>query len=413
MASSDGPASSASPNAVISLATLTQALQSVSQCSDVTVAGALLSAARADKLTFSGSDVEGSHSFDLFLVNYQALCNTYNSSKVARKIVLPNLLRGAAFSFYYGLEEAVKNDYDALCEALRAKFDSKEFAQRCLDRLSTIRQEGDSVAQYAQRVRGLGRSALGTDLAGPVYDTLLTQYFRNGLHPDIREKLEEQPVSLTFDDAVSMATRFQYNLMRRQNPDGISRAPVSQTAFGLRPVNRPNLSGRVFLNQFTRGQNRFPSTPRNSDSVAREPPTANVGRAFNGQRNDHQHGRRQRTEQPLVERSPSSAWCRMCRSRPCMCGAANHASNSPSDRSVVCYNCQKVGHFARDCRAARVSAPNPGNGYPSSRPVAALRSVALSSAAAAELEALRRDKADLSAQNIRLMRAVKEQMAPC
>jgi len=389
------------PSGNISVASLTRALQSLTLPADVSVSTALLQAARADKLSFSGNDTDA-QSFDMFLFHYTTLCNTYNSSPVARKMVLPNLLRNAAFSFYVGLPDKVQNDYDALCAALGEKFDSKEYAQRCLDRLSTLRQDNESVAAFAQRVRSLGRAAL-PKLTGPVFDTLLTQYLRAGLNAYLREKMEDQPPSLSFDDAVAMATRFQYNQMRRQNPDGmLNSTPVSQMAYGLRAVaqNRPFPPMSRPMGRFTKGP-PMPST--------------RTARSFNEYRDDRPPGRWEQksaqTAQPSAERSPpvsANTWCRLCRSRPCHCAA----SVSQSANAIVCYNCQAVGHYSRDCRAPRNPA-NSGNSRPSARTVAGVQKVAMPSASVtAELNALRRDKAELSAQNLRLMKSIREQMVP-
>jgi hypothetical protein len=366
------------------------------------VAGALLQAVRADKLTFSGSDVDAT-SFDVFWVNYTALCNTYNSSQVARKIVLPNLLRGAAFAFYTDLDDAVQNDYVVLCDALRAKFDSKEYSQRCLDRLSTLQQSGDSVSAFAQRVRTLGRSALGK-LTGPVYDKLLTQYFRNGLHPSIQMKMEDQPVSLSFEETTSLANRFPYNMSRRQNPESVHTSPVSQMVYGVRPVNRPHLAGR--------GQGPFCSTPSG-------PPVPGVpaGRPFTDHPGNRPQSRWQRrdggqVDQPAVGCTTvlANLWCPLCRSRPCTCStAATSGTSTSSPRTVVCYNCQKAGHFSRDCRSPRAATSGQ-----TSRPVAAVQKVTMPSATVtAGLEFLRRDKAELSAQNLRLIKSIRELFAPC
>jgi hypothetical protein len=332
MASPDNPTPSSRSDASVSLAALTQALQSLSHPNDVTVSGSLLNAARNEKMLFSGGDIDAG-SFDTFLGNYSVLCNTYNASKVARKIVLPNLLKGPAFSFYMSLDESVKNDYDSLCEALRTKFDSKEFAQRCLDRLSTLQQGGDTVALYAQRVRALGRSALGK-LSGPVYDTLLMQYFRNGLNSSLQQKLEDLPVTLTFDDAVSMAQRYQYNQMRRQNSEGmLNSAPVNQMVYGVRSANHPRPSGCTFEKRL------FPLSTRNSNSSPREPPSSdtNVGRVVETNRHDRPRNRWQgsggdQSERPLTH----MAWCRLCRSRPCVCSTpTNTSASSQPTRSVL------------------------------------------------------------------------------
>ena len=81
-----------------------------------------------------------------FLERLEIALQFYNLEDNQKARVIPLVLKGRAYTFYFTLEDAIKGDYQLPTDAIRDELNAPELLYRKRQELYSIRQSGDPIS---------------------------------------------------------------------------------------------------------------------------------------------------------------------------------------------------------------------------------------------------------------------------
>ena len=254
---------------------------------------------------------------------------------------LPLYLQGNAGSWYASLNTSF-DSYGDLTKALKEQFSNPASIWLLRQQLSARKQnETESLANYAAEIRRLGKRLSLSDSEG-------MHYFIQGLHPDLKSHvILGQPKTLAeaenlaqLKEAVSLSTPklSQYKLETQLQSvitslEALASNTQQNQALNMAAYNsysKPGMSNLKVPNsnhEHHHGNHPSPSDPRNDPNSIAKLVREEV----------------RRQTQYLTQAN-----------RPSNSGVPSTRNRRTTDGLPICNKCNKVGHIARNCRAARM-----------------------------------------------------------
>lgn len=181
--------------------------------------------------TFSGK-INSSLSFEEWIGRFDNVATCAGWSDVKKCRVLSSKLSGSAFDYMKNLERANPADvktYDRFKEKLRERFDDLMTPETYFNAFnSAIREAGESIQDFAQRVEKLHHKAVGKESNN--LDILqLKLIFIGGLEPELAKTIRSKDPK-TFREAVSIAIKEQqYIDLYKQKTESVKLKAVKES----------------------------------------------------------------------------------------------------------------------------------------------------------------------------------------
>lgn len=254
-------------------------------------------------------------------------------------------LKGTAKLWFQGLDETGKapwTTYEEFTEQLNNSFAELDPLSYWLRKWDTLQQKG-SVNHYLAEFSIVAAQLDQTEQAK-------YHHFKKGLRANVQDQLALLPKPESFNDLVKLANQIDSRFYEHNRERNQRQAPAEQksTIQQILPPRNNRHSGpapRPFNN------NRTATTYASVVSAPTRPSwaTDTQMQLDNMQRNGHDHTSGQNSHSGNQRSNRGSQY-------------SNNGNRSGQGTVLVCYNCQKPGHLARDCFAPRVNKSFPQQG---------------------------------------------------
>lgn len=246
---------------------------------------------------FLGTEAED---FDTWLRRFEEYSNLLGHNSDEKRALLPLYLRGRAEIFYYDLENSEKGSYNSLIQRLISKFGREANYVLEQELYNRVQQPGESVDTYATSIH-----TLCSKLKFPASQRL-SPFLRGLLRPIQTYVMSNRPNNV--EEAERLAKLWEQLQQIQQPTVAAMSTPSTNDATVLLLSELTNINERL---------EKIEASNRKQNS-----------RRYNNR--TQQWKGRQKSPRPPTE---------------------SQDTQHDNKRTPRCYNCHKVGHFKRDCRA--------------------------------------------------------------
>lgn len=121
--------------------------------------------------------------------------------------LLPLRLTGRALVVFKELPDTHKKNWATLTQKMKDELDSKLNRDLTLAENQEKWQEGDKIADYAERIRKYAKRLYGADITGAAFDKILRDLFLKNLHSSLFENVMRADTGTTFQDVLKVALK--------------------------------------------------------------------------------------------------------------------------------------------------------------------------------------------------------------
>jgi len=259
------------------------------------------------------------------------------------------LLKDIASDWYDNLQDVIKSDWTNLQNAFKQRFQDTEIRRwrKASELWQRIQQPTESVDEHITAIRKLTK-AVGVTREQKRY------VIQRGLRPPLlAHVMQTQPT--TVDDVMHAARVAEAAQFVTMSPTTSSDQAMAEHTEELRKITR-QLSTRATVENVNLSRSPSPQPQRTSAGQRQRRVTFADD---NSQSNGRQQSPRGRFTSSIGRGSRNGV---VNRSLPvCLYCGSEHEMGRQFCRAanMQCYNCRRMGHLARVCRAART--PNNGN----------------------------------------------------
>ena len=300
---------------------------------------------------------DGSEDIDDYLVQFEiaAAENRWNSQSMARQ--LSTKLRGQATSILTDMSYTDRNDYDAIVEKLRARFQPGEQCALSREKLrQRFRKQNESLVELGAEIKRLSRKAYPR-VPDDVRDDLAVNHFLDSINDSSLRAFIEIRDPKSVDAAVRAGIKSEKTLSSgsKQNRFAL-RMQYENSEDPGSPMQRRILEQDQKLNEIMGTlrdiQNVGPTQDRShtsNDSKNSRPHTSNDTNTFRSQT-----GNSANTFGSHTSMGPDRSHTGNRASLPSNLQPRSHTSNPHHQNAGFngknCWNCNQRGHVARECR---------------------------------------------------------------